>query len=80
MSSRDALKNDHPTLVDTNNKIVYLKNWTSKEPSLSCLVSIAVNGKLMVMYLRNIIGLIFLQVQKIFTNSSCHMSVYKMVS
>ena len=45
---RDALDNDDPTVVDTNNEVVFLKNWTSVEPYISCLVSIALNGKVLV--------------------------------
>ena len=46
---RDALKEDDPTVVDTNNEVVLLKNWTSEELDLPHLVSIAVNGKVMVL-------------------------------
>ena len=46
---RDALKEDDPTVVDTNNKVVLLTNWTSEELDLPRLVSIAVNGKVMVL-------------------------------
>ena len=42
----DALKNDNPTVV-SNNKVVHLNNWTSAEPCLPRLVSIAVNGKVL---------------------------------
>ena len=45
---RDALKDDDSTVVDTNNKVVVLKNWTSVGLDLPRLVSIAVNGKVMV--------------------------------
>ena len=45
---RDALKDDDPTVVDTNNEVVVIKNWTSVGLDLPCLVSIAVNGKVMV--------------------------------
>ena len=45
---RDALKEDDPSVVDTNNEVVLLKNWTSEELDLPHLVSIAVNGKVMV--------------------------------
>ena len=45
---RDALKDDDPTVVDTNNKVVVIKNWTSVGLDLPRLVSIAVNGKVMV--------------------------------
>ena len=45
---RDALKEDDPTVVDINNKVVLLKNWSSEELDLPRLVSIAVNGKVMV--------------------------------
>ena len=44
----DALKNGDPTVVDSNNKVVRLNNWTSVEPCLPRLVSIAVNGKVLV--------------------------------
>ena len=45
---RDALKDDDPIVVDTNNKVVVIKNWTSVGLDLPRLVSIAVNGKVMV--------------------------------
>ena len=44
----DALKNGDPTVVGSNNKVVRLNNWTSVEPCLPRLVSIAVNGKVLV--------------------------------
>ena len=43
----DALKDSDSTVVDTNNKVVNLNNWTSVEPCLPRLVSIAVNGKVL---------------------------------
>ena len=46
----DALKNSDSTVVDTNNKVVRLKNWTSVESCLPRLVSIAVNGKVLVIF------------------------------
>ena len=45
----DALKDGDPTVVDSNNKVVHLNNWTSVEPCLPHLVSIAVNGKVLEM-------------------------------
>ena len=47
---RDAFKENKPAIVDTNNKVVYLNTWTSVEPYISHLVSIAVNGKVLVVY------------------------------
>ena len=41
----DALKDDNPAVVDTDNKVLVLKKWISVEPCLERLVSIAVNGK-----------------------------------
>ena len=45
---RDALKDDDPIVLDTNGEVVVLKNWTSVGLDLPRLVSIAVNGKVMV--------------------------------
>ena len=45
---QDALKDGDPTVVDNNNRVVHLNNWTSVEPCLSHLVSYAVNGKVFV--------------------------------
>ena len=45
---RDALKIDRSSVVDTNNEKVDLKKWISMEPCLQDLVSIAVNGKVLV--------------------------------
>ena len=56
----DALKDGDPTVVDSSNKVVRLYNWTSVEPCLPRLVSIAVNGKVLVTYTSygiNVIGL-----------------------
>ena len=47
---KDALKNGNPTVVDNNNKVVHLINWTSVEPCLPRLVSIATNGKVLVVF------------------------------
>ena len=44
----DALKDGNPAVVDSNNKVVRLNNWTSVEPCLHHLVYIAVNGKVLV--------------------------------
>ena len=66
----DALKNGDPTVVDSTNKVVRLNKWTSVEPCLPCLVSIAVNGKTLVMYIYGMTGLILLQVQKIFPKNN----------
>ena len=56
-----ALKDGDSTVVDSkNNKVVRLCNWTSVEPRLPRLVSIAVNGKVLVTYTSygiNVIGL-----------------------
>ena len=45
---RYALKIGRSSVVDTNNKVVDLKKWISVEPCLQDLVSIAVNGKVLV--------------------------------
>ena len=44
----DAFNDCDPTVKDTKHKVVYLKDWTSVEPCLPRLVSIAVNGKVLV--------------------------------
>ena len=46
----DALKDKDHAVLDTNNKVVYVKEWTSVEPCLPHLVSVAVNGKVLVLY------------------------------
>ena len=42
---RDALKDDDPQVVDTDNKAVVIKSWTSVGLDLPRLVSITVNGR-----------------------------------
>ena len=56
----DVLKDGDRTVKDTKNRVVHLYNWTSVEPCLPRLVSIAVNGKVLVIctsYGINVIGL-----------------------
>ena len=57
----DAFKDGDPLVVDSkNNKVVRLNNWTSVEPCLPRLVSIAVNGKVLVTCMSHGINVIVL--------------------
>ena len=77
---RDAINNHHPTVVDTNTGVVVLTNWTSVGLDLPRLVSIAVNGKVMVVCTYEMLFHFPLQEMTFSKTSSIQQSIHSMVS